>query len=271
MRYLKMTGFIFLYLSVYLILQIYLSGVAGLFFSIIKLMQDPMITPSEITAPLLQGTIFILAISAVVSFLIYWFTFWLRKENIFRFCKFHKISVKNIGLVCVLGVAMVFPVSFIVEVLKIDQLSKMTEEAFNMLFKNNNVFVLLLGIGIVGPIIEEIIFRGLIQNELKRNMNIAAALFIQALLFGVYHLNLTQAIYAFPLGLILGLVFLQTGSIWGSILVHIFFNSTSVVLSKIPGESPEFLNSPVSLIIAFAISIVALILLTVKSRRRELA
>lgn len=267
MKYLKMSAFILLYLFVYLILQAYLSVAAGLFLSLMELIQNPFVNPSSITEPLLKGTIIIVIAAALISFIIYWFVLWLRKESIFRFCNFSKIGIRNIVLVSLLGVALVFPVSYVVELLRIDQLSKSTEEAFNFLFKENNVLILLLGVGIIGPIIEEIIFRGLILNELKRNINIVAAVFIQALLFGAYHLNLSQAIYAFPLGLILGLVYVKTRSIWGSILIHIFFNSTSVILSKIPGGEPQFLNNQISVVLSFVISIAALVLIFLYNRK----
>ena len=54
-----------------------------------------------------------------------------------------------------------------------------------------------------------------------------------ALLFGIYHMNLVQGIYAFVLGAVLGLVRVSTGTIFASIGTHIIFNATSYVLQLV--------------------------------------
>ena len=92
------------------------------------------------------------------------------------------------------------------------------------------VITLLYTIGI-GPIMEELIFRGAVLDRLC----LAAYPFwmanlIQAVLFGVFHTNLVQGIYAFLWGSLLGLVYQATGSILASILAHIVFNSTNYLL-----------------------------------------
>ena len=100
-----------------------------------------------------------------------------------------------------------------------------------------NFIITLLGVGIAGPFIEEVVFRGLIYNELKRHMRIMPAVVIQALLFGIYHLNVVQGIYAFLLGIILALALNWTGTIWSSILIHFSFNTFNIAISYFADES----------------------------------
>ncbi|MFN2987262.1 lysostaphin resistance A-like protein, partial [Escherichia coli] len=50
------------------------------------------------------------------------------------------------------------------------------------------------------PIYEEIVFRGIIFGYLRKNFNIIVAILVQALIFGIMHLNLVQGIYTFILG-----------------------------------------------------------------------
>lgn len=82
----------------------------------------------------------------------------------------------------------------------------------------------------LGPISEEVIFRGAIMDRLKIAFPFWVANVLQALLFGIYHWNLVQGMYAFVLGTILGLVGAVTGSILASILTHIIFNGTNMLL-----------------------------------------
>ncbi|HCQ89219.1 MAG TPA: hypothetical protein DIU45_05050 [Clostridium sp.] len=45
------------------------------------------------------------------------------------------------------------------------------------------------------------------------------------------HGNIIQVIYTFPLAIMLALVYVWTNSIWASILLHVFFNFTGMVIT----------------------------------------
>lgn len=56
---------------------------------------------------------------------------------------------------------------------------------------------------------------------------------IQAILFGLYHGNIVQGIYAFMLGLMLGIIYKYGGGILSSIVVHMIINASGVYLTPI--------------------------------------
>lgn len=92
---------------------------------------------------------------------------------------------------------------------------------------------------VIGPASEEIIFRGAIFDRLHLAFPFWTANALQAFLFGVYHMNIVQGIYAFLLGMVLGMVLYSTGSILCPIAVHIIFNSTSYIIQFVFNrESP---------------------------------
>lgn len=92
------------------------------------------------------------------------------------------------------------------------------------------VITLLYTIGI-GPVMEELIFRGAVLDRLRQTAYpFWIANLIQAALFGIYHMNLIQGVYAFLWGSLLGLLYQATGSILASILAHIIFNTTNYLL-----------------------------------------
>lgn len=83
------------------------------------------------------------------------------------------------------------------------------------------------------PVVEEIVFRGLTLKILENGgYKFLVANAIQALLFGIAHLNLVQGLYAFALGFILGLIFKKVNSLWASILAHLTFNFFGTYGSK---------------------------------------
>ena len=78
---------------------------------------------------------------------------------------------------------------------------------------------------VLPPLVEEAGFRGLGLTYLERaGVPFAVANIAQALAFGIFHMNLTQGIYTFVLGLVLGYVTHRSGSIAPAMLMHLVYN-----------------------------------------------
>lgn len=83
-------------------------------------------------------------------------------------------------------------------------------------------------------LVEELIFRGVVMQSLRRFGDIFA-LVISAALFGIFHMNLMQMPFAFILGLAMGYFVMRTGSLWVSVGIHFLNNLASVVLDACYG------------------------------------
>lgn len=81
---------------------------------------------------------------------------------------------------------------------------------------------------IAAPIIEEVIFRGLIFKRIRRVSNATIAIVLSALFFGIFHWNVVQGIYAFVIGAILAYVYEKYKNIIAPIIVHMIANGISV-------------------------------------------
>lgn len=78
---------------------------------------------------------------------------------------------------------------------------------------------------VLPPLVEEAGFRGLGLTYLERaGVPFAVANIVQALAFGIFHMNLTQGIYTFVLGLALGYVTHRSGSTAPAMLMHLVYN-----------------------------------------------
>lgn len=97
-------------------------------------------------------------------------------------------------------------------------------------------FWLILGISIMAPVSEELLFRGIIQGELRRAMPEWAAIVIQGLVFALFHMQPIQISYVILPGLLLGLAYAWTRSLWVPIIMHISFNFLGSVLPALIGE-----------------------------------
>lgn len=91
--------------------------------------------------------------------------------------------------------------------------------------------ILIITVIIVAPVYEEIIFRGILLKGMANKINPIVALVVSALFFALVHLNIPQGINAFLLGLIIGAIYLDTGSIYLCIFAHFLNNSLGVSIS----------------------------------------
>lgn len=100
-------------------------------------------------------------------------------------------------------------------------------------FLSLHPMLLIFFVGILAPICEETVFRGAIFSGMKKEGNVFKAIIASGLLFGLLHMNINQASYAFVIGVLLGFLVEATGSIFSSILFHVLVNSTNAIMMLI--------------------------------------
>lgn len=109
----------------------------------------------------------------------------------------------------------------------------------NEVLYSGGLWVQLLLMAVAAPLAEELIFRGICYERLRRNMGVLWACFFSALWFGVFHGNLVQGIYGFIMGLLLALVYERYHGLRSSIWFHGWANLTSVLITEWIGCLPE--------------------------------
>ncbi len=103
-----------------------------------------------------------------------------------------------------------------------------SSDAIEMI-QSSSLLPIFLIAGVVGPIIEELMFRKLILDRLYPYGE-KLSILVSALLFALFHANLTQFIYAFLLGAVFGYLYCRTGKILYPILLHMAINLMGGVL-----------------------------------------
>lgn len=91
----------------------------------------------------------------------------------------------------------------------------------------------LFTLALVAPVTEEALFRGLLLPAFVRRYGRTGGLLLSSVLFGLFHLNLWQALPAAAAGLFLGWVALRSGSLTAPIAVHAAFNGLPVLLAAL--------------------------------------
>ena len=138
-----------------------------------------------------------------------------------------------LGIECELAAA--FILGFILDALP--GMSDTYQEHMSPLLENDLSTILL--VVIIAPILEELIFRGLILSLSRKFLPFLAADIIQAGLFGIYHMNLVKGIYAFVLGLFIGYLVKCTGSVIYGICFHVVFNLTGLLIDDLMPDDPN--------------------------------
>lgn len=146
-------------------------------------------------------------------------------------------------------------------------------ELFNKIFENDyGIYGAILKVVILAPVIEELIFRGIIMHGLMRNYSKFTAVFASALIFALFHLNPWQFPATFILGIVLGILMVRTRNIYLCILGHAINNGLVLFSMKYWAElqnTSYFQSSkPDQLIISLLISAAALVLIFLLSRQR---
>lgn len=105
-------------------------------------------------------------------------------------------------------------------------------EETNELLYEGGMFLQILSAGIFGCIVEEVSMRGVVYLRMKRYWGKQRAMILSALVFGIYHLNVVQAVYAFVLGLFFAWLYERYDSLWAPCIAHMSANLFIILLAE---------------------------------------
>lgn len=85
---------------------------------------------------------------------------------------------------------------------------------------------------ILAPIIEEIVFRGVLFPALGRRYGVVVGIFVSSFLFTLVHINPIQMISVLPLGIYLAIMYYRTGSIYPGMILHATWNLMVLLIAQ---------------------------------------
>lgn len=108
-----------------------------------------------------------------------------------------------------------------------------TLETLETMLNYNSTFeylVLFASVVIIAPILEELLFRGILFSETKKYLNVTASMVINGLCFAIYHMNIIQGINTFFMGMVLSYVYYYRRNIKEAIAIHMINNFIAMVM-----------------------------------------
>jgi membrane protease YdiL (CAAX protease family) len=217
----KTLGIALLYLVIYVIIFIFTNFLLNL------------LSTGEFRAFLIEHPASQLVAVNLVALVIYYLIFKLRGMDLFEETRFRRMNSGSILTILPIGLGLgmlIYTFSALPYVSEnLPGIVQLTE----MVGNGGNVLILLLGSIFLASLMEEILFRGILLQTLKKQFSVIAAVCIQALLFGAILMDVALGLYAALGAIIFGLVFIWGRSLWASLITHMVSTSTIVLMFQL--------------------------------------
>lgn len=140
-------------------------------------------------------------------------------------------TIKNLGIYLMLGAGCQLFVAGLLTLLRplFETLFAYYDDTISSIFVADT-FIVAVYVVILAPIIEELMLRGIMFNRLRYGLPFAISNLIQAAVFGIYHWDIVQGLYAFGIGLLLGYIYERTRTLLAPIIVHVFINGLGFLM-----------------------------------------
>lgn len=183
------------------------------------------------------------------------------------------MRVTEILWMLALGASLSYAVNFLLSVLHLFELFPSYSEGTGEVVLRGSFFLSVVVTVIIAPVTEELIMRGLVYRRLRDYIGVRGAIVGSAVLFGIFHGNMLQFIYASLLGLVLAWFMEYFHTILAPILLHISANLWSLLLSRygrmLAGTAGGFLLGGI-IMLQFLVIIFSILYLIRQGNRRKI-
>lgn len=140
------------------------------------------------------------------------------------------MTSKDILCIVISSAALALGLNHIIDMTPLPYLFKGYEDTNEIIF-GGGIVLQIVTAGIAACIVEELSMRGIVYKRMKRYWGVKKAMVFSALVFGIYHLNLVQGVYAFFLGLFTAWLLERYDSLWAPCIAHMSANLFIIMVS----------------------------------------
>lgn len=172
---------------------------------------------------LMFSHIILFLVPAVIYFVV-------TKKNVKETLRLNKLHIEDVGIILLISV-LTYPLMSCAAMIS----SMFVENdvgAYISSISSTPYIVMILLFGVMPAITEEVTLRGIVLSGYNNQSKVKASL-VTGILFGIFHLDLHQLLYASVLGFVMAYLVRVTNSIFSSVILHFTVNSMSVTLQKI--------------------------------------
>ena len=159
--------------------------------------------------------------------------------------------LNNLGIIIILSIAVAVGLNSLLLSVDLAQYSERYQEA-TVVLSSPPFAQQILYSGIWIPIVEELLFREILFRVLRKWIAFPWAMLISAVVFGAYHGNIVQFVYATICGMLLAYLYEKYDSIFATILSHMSMNIFSIILTQ-TGVFSWIMDSSLKVVFVIAI------------------
>ena len=180
-----------------------------------------------------------------------------------------KRSIDGLSLVpmAILAAASAVGMNGLLNLIELYRFSPTFQEISEIQF-DTPVWLGIISYGILAPLGEEVVFRGVVYGQFKKVMKVPLAIVLSGLAFGLFHGNLVQAVYATVIGILLALVYELYGTLIAPMVFHGIANLFVYIMLDLTSFGGAFLT-PAACIIFLALSAVSVVLMCKLQKKQE--
>lgn len=221
---------------------------------------------------------YVVELTAITSLVALPFLIWMkkrdeRKENAVGILQNRKAPLSKYFLIAGISIPFAVGLNNIMTLSNLAEYSASYQATAEALYVPT-LWVQILCLGIIVPITEEYVFRGLIYKRMRMNSSPMRAIVSSALFFGIYHGNLVQVIYGTICGLLMAYLYEKFGSIKAPIFAHMLMNVVACVLTDLDAFTWMFIKpmrmAVITIICAAVASTMFLFIRDIKEKPEEL-
>ena len=239
----KAVGKAVMYFATYLLMQIIVSVVYSSVITTQMTMEmmaageeiDIMAMTAEVTELLMGRLMEMTFVAGIVTLVLFWLVFLIRRKKFTKEVCLRKFLVNGILPIAVLAACFNVITTVVVSYFPWPQ-SWMDSYAASASSIDGSLMSWLTAV-LMAPVLEEIVFRGLMYTRLKKGLPVIVAAIVTSLAFGIAHGTIIWFIYTFIFSLVLIWVFEKFQSLGACIVLHMAYNLSGMALALIPEEA----------------------------------
>lgn len=195
-----------------------------------RFMRDSMEIAQSISLEFYDYTALVDGAAALLTIPVMWFMFHRDRvlERRIGYPSNKKAPLWKYVAVIVMGIALCVGMNNLILIGNFSGISKEYQTIMEAIY-SAPIAVQVLSLGILAPVCEELVFRGLIFKRIRMRTNYFQAALHSSLVFGIMHMNLIQMLYGFLLGMVFAYAYEKYGSVKAPIAAHISANLVSVL------------------------------------------
>ncbi len=183
-----------------------------------------------------------MALAYIAIILVYIIIFACRKKTLWNEANIRKVQFAALPAAMAFGVCLQVATTFLIAYLSalfpaVADSAAQSSDSYDVMFQSSSVLSQVVFSAVLTPVLEELLFRGLIYTRMKKAMPTVVAMILSAVAFGAAHTGVVQFLYAGLLGLLMAVLYEKYNSLWVPIFMHAGFNATNYIYELLNMDS----------------------------------